>query len=159
MPAIRKRRSPPPGSSPGALAIPPGAPRPRIHAFCYDAEHLTERDVPDVETLAGLVANKRVLWVDVQGLGDERVLRRLGELFHLHPLLLADVVNVPQRPKVESYDDVHLIVTRTVEFTGGVRSYFDREVLNVYDEAAAAKRSEGLKTRFRSDIEAVWKKP
>ncbi len=46
-----------------------------------------------------------------------------------------------------------------VEFTGGVRSYFDREVSNVYDEGVAAKRSESLKTRFRSDIEAVWKKP
>jgi iron(III) transport system substrate-binding protein len=46
-----------------------------------------------------------------------------------------------------------------VEFTGGIRSYFDRDVLNVYDEAAAAKRSEVLKTRFRSEIEAVWKKP
>ena len=46
-----------------------------------------------------------------------------------------------------------------VEFTGGVRSYFDREVSNVYDEAVAAKRSEALKTRFRSQIEAVWKKP
>jgi ABC-type Fe3+ transport system substrate-binding protein len=46
-----------------------------------------------------------------------------------------------------------------VEFTGGVRSYFDREVWNVYDEGVAAKRSDALKTRFRSDIEAVWKKP
>src|SRR5688572_7103220 len=46
-----------------------------------------------------------------------------------------------------------------VEFTGGVRSYFDQEVTNVYDEAVAAKRSEALKTRFRSQIEAVWKKP
>jgi ABC-type Fe3+ transport system substrate-binding protein len=46
-----------------------------------------------------------------------------------------------------------------VQFTGGVRSYFDGEVSNVYDEAVAAKRSEALKTRFRSDIEAVWKKP
>ncbi|HEX3177274.1 MAG TPA: extracellular solute-binding protein [Methylomirabilota bacterium] len=46
-----------------------------------------------------------------------------------------------------------------VEFTGGVRSYFDRDVSNVYDEAVATRRSEALKTRFRSDIEAVWKKP
>jgi iron(III) transport system substrate-binding protein len=46
-----------------------------------------------------------------------------------------------------------------VQFTGGVRSYFDGEVSNVYDESAAAKRSEALKTRFRSDIEAVWKSP
>ena len=43
-----------------------------------------------------------------------------------------------------------------MEFTGGVRSYFDREVSNVYDEAVAAKRSEALKTRFRADIEARW---
>jgi ABC-type Fe3+ transport system substrate-binding protein len=46
-----------------------------------------------------------------------------------------------------------------VEFTGGVRSYFEREVSNVYDEGVAAKRSDGLKKKYRSDIEATWKKP
>jgi ABC-type Fe3+ transport system substrate-binding protein len=46
-----------------------------------------------------------------------------------------------------------------VEFTGGVRSYFDREVANVYDEAVATRRSDALKTKFRSEIEATWKKP
>jgi iron(III) transport system substrate-binding protein len=46
-----------------------------------------------------------------------------------------------------------------VQFTGGVRSYFDSEVSNVYDEGIATKRSETLKTRFRSEIEATWKKP
>src|SRR5881409_379938 len=45
-----------------------------------------------------------------------------------------------------------------VQFTGGIRSYFDGDVANVYDETVAAKRSEALKTRFRSDIEATWKK-
>ena len=43
-----------------------------------------------------------------------------------------------------------------VEFTGGVRSYFDQDVSNVYDEGVATKRSDALKTRFRSDIEAKW---
>jgi ABC-type Fe3+ transport system substrate-binding protein len=43
-----------------------------------------------------------------------------------------------------------------VQFTGGVRSYFDQEVANVYDETVAAKRSEALKTKFRSEIEARW---
>ncbi len=46
-----------------------------------------------------------------------------------------------------------------VEFTGGVRSYFDAEVSNVYDEGVAARRSDGLKKKYRSDIEATWKKP
>ena len=43
-----------------------------------------------------------------------------------------------------------------VEFTGGVRSYFEADVANVYDETVAAKRSEALKARFRSEIEARW---
>ena len=46
-----------------------------------------------------------------------------------------------------------------VEFTGGMRSYFDGDIANVYDEEVATKRSEALKTKFRSDIESVWKKP
>jgi ABC-type Fe3+ transport system substrate-binding protein len=43
-----------------------------------------------------------------------------------------------------------------VEFTGGVRSYFTGEVANVYDEVVAAKRSEALKIKYRSDIESKW---
>jgi ABC-type Fe3+ transport system substrate-binding protein len=46
-----------------------------------------------------------------------------------------------------------------VEFTGGVRSYFEREVSNVYDEAVAQKRSDALKQKFRTEIESTWKKP
>jgi ABC-type Fe3+ transport system substrate-binding protein len=46
-----------------------------------------------------------------------------------------------------------------VQFTGGMRSYFEGEIANVYDEGVAARRSEALKARFRSDIEAVWRKP
>ena len=33
------------------------------------------------------------------------------------------------------------------------------EVQAAHDESVAARRSEALKTKFRSDIEAVWKKP
>jgi 3-oxoacyl-ACP reductase-like protein len=47
-------------------------------------------------------------------------------------------------------------IEMAVEFTGGVRSYFDGDVANVYDEDVAAKRSDALKTRFRSEIEAKW---
>ena len=50
-------------------------------------------------------------------------------------------------------------IETAVEFTGGVRSYFDTPVSNVYDEDVAKKRSEQLKERYRKDIESVWKKP
>jgi ABC-type Fe3+ transport system substrate-binding protein len=43
-----------------------------------------------------------------------------------------------------------------VEFTGGVRSYFETDVSNVYDDATANKRSEALKAKYRAEIEAKW---
>ncbi|MEZ4288531.1 MAG: hypothetical protein R3A47_10400 [Polyangiales bacterium] len=36
-----------------------------------------------------------VTWIDVQGLGDETTLRRIGECFELHPLALEEIGNVP----------------------------------------------------------------
>lgn len=65
----------------------------------------------------------------------------------------------PITPKYKVQGAPGSAAEQAVQFTGGVRSYFDTDVSNVYDEATAAKRSESLKTRFRSEIEATWKKP
>ncbi len=43
-----------------------------------------------------------------------------------------------------------------VEFTGGIRSYFDREVTNIYDDAAAQARYEQVNSQFRKEVESVW---
>jgi hypothetical protein len=42
-----------------------------------------------------------------------------------------------------------------VEFTGGLRSYFDVDVTNIYNDEVAQKRYEQVNQRFRSEIEAV----
>src|SRR5438552_4183841 len=49
------------------------------------------------------------------------------------------------------------LAANTGHFTARSRDV-PNDVANGYDDAVAAKRSEALKTRFRSDIEATWKK-
>jgi ABC-type Fe3+ transport system substrate-binding protein len=63
----------------------------------------------------------------------------------------------PLTPKYRMQGAPGSRIEMAVEFTGGVRSYFDAPVSNVYDEDIAKKRSEALKEKFRKDIEAVWK--
>jgi len=65
----------------------------------------------------------------------------------------------PITPKYKVQGPAGSTAEMAVEFTGGVRSYFERDVSNVYDEAVAQKRSDSLKQKFRTDIEATWKKP
>ncbi len=43
-----------------------------------------------------------------------------------------------------------------VEFTGGLRSYFDVDVVNIYDDDKAQGRYEPVNQKFRSDIETQW---
>ena len=65
----------------------------------------------------------------------------------------------PLTPKYKVQGPTGSTAEMAVEFTGGVRSYFERDVSNVYDEAVALKRSDALKQKFRTDIEASWKQP
>jgi magnesium transporter len=46
-----------------------------------------------------------VMWLDVVGLRDTDTVRRIGELFDVHPLALEDILAGGQRPKVDVYDD------------------------------------------------------
>jgi magnesium transporter len=50
-------------------------------------------------------------WLNVTGIHEPKVMERLGQLYGIHPLLLEDVMNTYQKPKVETYEDGHLFVT------------------------------------------------
>jgi magnesium transporter len=105
-------RNPPVGARPGTLAIPEGSPPPRIYVFEYAEGRLQEKGVEDPDELRFEPVEGATTWIDVQGMGDETVLRRIAELFGIHPLALEDAVNVPQRAKAELYDAHQVIIAR-----------------------------------------------
>lgn len=115
---IFRKRHPPAGSSPGTLVIPAGAYPPTIRLIDFSPDAVEEREIADVEDIASYLARDSVTWIDVQGIGDEDVIRRLGALCALHPLALEDAVNVPQRPKAEAYERFQLFITRMMRVEG-----------------------------------------
>ena len=98
------------GASPGALA--PGSGATRLNVIAYRGDELVERTGVRVDELAALARPGWVLWLEVEGLGDEPLLRELAARLHVHPLALADIVNVGQRPKAEAYPEFELIICR-----------------------------------------------
>ena len=100
------------GGMPGQLIADPEALPPTINVTMYGPERHRTIAACDVDELATLRGEAEVLWVDVVGLGDVELIRRIGEIFGLHRLALEDVVNVGQRPKLEPYEDYLFIVAR-----------------------------------------------
>ncbi|HSE67584.1 MAG TPA: magnesium/cobalt transporter CorA [Gemmatimonadales bacterium] len=115
------KRHPPVGSMPGTLVTEPDARPPVIRLVGYTIDGVRETDVTDPEQLCEFLGAEGVTWVDVQGLGDEGVLRRIAEIFQIHPLALEDAVNVPQRPKSEPYEAQHLFIVRMTRVAEGAR--------------------------------------
>jgi magnesium transporter len=91
----------------------------RITTIDFDAEHLEERSVPSVEECYPLRDSSTVTWINVDGVHEIDVIRKLGEHFALHPLLLEDIVHTNQRPKIEEFEDYVCIVLRMLSLKRG----------------------------------------
>lgn len=104
------RRMHPPGTAPGTISLPAeaGAP-PRAVLTRYSADTLEETVLEDVDLLAAEPAPDELSWLDIEGL-DPGIIGDLGTRLKIPLLVLEDVVNVGQRPKVEEYDDCVFVV-------------------------------------------------
>lgn len=81
-----------------------------MHSFEYDADSITESDPETVEELT--TAEDKVTWININGLHDARFIRKAGEKLGVHPLVIEDILDTGQRPKIELYDDYLFLVLK-----------------------------------------------
>lgn len=58
----------------------------------------------------------RTTWINIDGLGNTAEVEKLGKYYGLHPLIMEDIVNTNQRPKIEEYQDFLFIVAKMLYF-------------------------------------------
>ncbi|GJL84397.1 MAG: magnesium transport protein CorA [Micavibrio sp.] len=101
-----------PGNAPGALDAPEGALDPVAQIICYDPENLEEIEFTSIDDIPALLKKWPLVWINVSGLADVGLIEQLGIQFGIHPLALEDVVHIPQRAKVEEFENCLFAVFR-----------------------------------------------
>ncbi|OGI15646.1 magnesium and cobalt transport protein CorA [Candidatus Micrarchaeota archaeon RBG_16_49_10] len=86
-----------------------------IKVIEYNEEAFEEREAKTVEECFGKKA-KTVKWINIDGIHDIGVIEKIGKHFDMHPLMLEDILNTEQRPKIEYYDGHIFIVLKTLEY-------------------------------------------
>ncbi len=118
MPESTRRRSQKTGLPPGTIihvgSQPPGPPV--LSVIDYDEQEYTERAGVDLEVCLASLQTPSMTWINVAGLHDPALLDQLGQALGLHPLVLEDVANTAQRPKVEDYEGYFFIVLKMLEY-------------------------------------------
>jgi magnesium transporter len=87
-----------------------------ITAFHYAGGYCEEHQVDDPATLAP-PTDESVVWINVSGVHRMDVLETFGRQFGLHALLLEDIANTDQRPKLDDYETYFFLVTKMLSLT------------------------------------------
>ncbi|MFO7568640.1 MAG: magnesium/cobalt transporter CorA [Smithellaceae bacterium] len=114
MQSALKKRSKKTGMIPGSL-IHIGdtyVEKPKVRIIRYNENLFEEREGSSDEDFAGLHGGTGNVWMNIDGLQDVKLLENVGHAFDLHPLILEDILNTDQRPKIEDLTDYLYIVLR-----------------------------------------------
>jgi len=88
----------------------------RITYIDYDEHNFKENQVPTIEECFPFKTTPTVTWINIDGLHQTDIIEKLGEQFELHPLILEDILNTGQRPKMEEYEKYIFIVLKMLSY-------------------------------------------
>jgi len=133
----KSRRKHPPLLRSGKAGLPAGTlvhlgerktERTAINLIEYGADSLTETRFESLTQARDFAPRLPRLWLNVHGLHEPAVMTEIGRRFKLHPLVLEDILNTDQRPKVEDYGDYLFLVARFFDYDAATLSVTSEQV-------------------------------
>lgn len=86
--------------------------KPIISKIIYDAGGIDECVLTSDDLASFKHDPDKKLWLNIHGVHDATLIKQIGDLFHLHPLVQEDILNTSQRPKVDEFDEYLFLETR-----------------------------------------------
>jgi len=88
----------------------------RIRLMNYHEGHFEERDLSSVEECLPYKDKDSVTWINIDGIHQVEMVEKIGRHYDLHPLVLEDILNTNQRPKMEDYEDYLFIILKMISY-------------------------------------------
>jgi magnesium transporter len=90
--------------------------RTKITVFEFDELSFQEREPENLEECFLFKKEPTVTWVNVHGVHEVEILEKFGNCFGVHPLVMEDILNTDQRPKIENYGEDLFIVLKMLSY-------------------------------------------
>lgn len=102
------------GISPGSIQFYEGALKPEITVYSYSGEEFYTESIQSIADLDKHLDQYPRLnrWIDIKGIGDPGLLEYLEKRFCINKLVIEDIAECRQRPKLDEYDDYIFAVSR-----------------------------------------------
>jgi magnesium transporter len=107
------------------IGLPPGTPvfvgekkieKAKITIIDYDEKQFQEKEAETIEECFPFKDTPTVTWINVDGVHQLDIIEKIGSHFELHPLILEDIMNTEQRPKMEDFERYIYIVLKMLDY-------------------------------------------
>lgn len=90
---------------------------PRIRVTQYNAEYLKEGELKCLDKIQEYISDDHVTWISIEGLHDIPLIEQMGKKFNIPGLVLEDILNTDERPKMNE-DDTHIfLILKALSFS------------------------------------------
>lgn len=120
----------------------------RITIIDYDEEKFQEKEVKTVEECFPFKEKPTVTWINIDGLHQVDIIEKLGKHFDVHPLVLEDILNTDQRPKIETFENYIFLVLKMI--------YYDEKKHQIHTEQVSLILGSNFVISFQESVGDVF---
>ncbi|HZW63378.1 MAG TPA: magnesium/cobalt transporter CorA [Flavobacteriaceae bacterium] len=87
-----------------------------IECIDYTPKKLEVHEYKKIENTFHFKETQSITWININGLNHIESIEKIGKQHNIHPLVLEDIVNTNQRPKIDEYPDYIFIVLKMIYY-------------------------------------------
>jgi magnesium transporter len=88
----------------------------KITIVDYCEAKFQEKEAKSVEECLPYKDKSTVTWININGVHKMKVIEEIGKCFNLHPLILEDIVDTDQRPKIKDFVNYIFIILKMLYY-------------------------------------------
>jgi magnesium transporter len=88
----------------------------KIQVIDYDDQHIEEKDFDTIEECFPYKDTLGTSWINIDGLHEISIIEKIGKHFNLHPLVLEDILNTDQRPKMDDHEEYIFLTLKMLTY-------------------------------------------
>lgn len=108
--------------------------KPLLRLIHFTQQELVEIEPATLDDCLPYIVKDSVTWINIDGLHDRELIEHLGKLFKIHDILLEDMLDTGQRPKVEETDDLMVMIVKVIEFDDKKGELLSEQISIILDD-------------------------
>lgn len=122
--------------------------QPKLSLVHYTQDSLVEKEPDTLDECRTYIVEDSVTWINIDGLHDAELIQNLGKLFKIHDILLEDMLDTGQRPKVAETDEVMVVILKVLDYDEKNKKLSSEQISLILDDTYLITLQERVGDKF-----------